>query len=198
MAQGGGVLKLQLGCGTNILAGWLNTDSKPSPSVDYLDFAKRFPFGDNVFAAVFCEHTIEHIPKSQAQGTIREVYRVLRPGGGFRVVTPSLEMLGQLILSQESLMSQKYLVWFRKYTNDPHATMTDAINLAFYGHGHCHIYSRDELSGLLHKVGFRDLHAMPAGTYGDAVFHGVDGHGKIIGEDIAALEAFAIEARKTN
>jgi predicted SAM-dependent methyltransferase len=198
MAQGGGVLKLQLGCGANILAGWLNTDSMPSPSVDYLDFTKRFPFGDNIFAAIFCEHTIEHIPKSQAQATINEVYRVLRPGGGFRVVTPSLEMLGQLIVSQESPASQKYLAWFRKYANNPNATMADAINLVFYGHGHCHIYSRDDLGGLLQQAGFRDLRAMPAGTYADAVFHGVDGHGRVIGEDIAAMEAFAIEARKPN
>jgi SAM-dependent methyltransferase len=197
MAQGG-VLKLQLGCGANILTGWLNTDSVPSPSADYLDFTKRFPFGDNVFGAVFCEHTIEHIPKSQAQVTVREVHRVLRPGGAFRVVTPSLEMLGQLIVSRESPMSQKYLAWFKKYTNNPNATVCDAINLAFYGHNHSHIYSRDDLSDLLNQAGFRDLRAMPAGTYGDPVFHGVDGHGKIIGEDIAAMEAFAIEARKPN
>jgi predicted SAM-dependent methyltransferase len=138
--------------------------SVPSPSADYLDFTKRFPFGDNVFGAIFCEHTIEHIPKSQAQAMVREVHRVLRPGGAFRVVTPSLETLVQLIVSQESPMSQKYLSWFRKYSNNPHATVCDAINLAFYGYGHCHIYSRHDLSDLLHQAGFRDLGVMSACT----------------------------------
>lgn len=154
MAQGG-VLKLQLGCGANILPGWLNTDSVPSPSADYLDFSKRFPFGDNVFGAIFCEHTIEHIPKSQAQAMVREVHRVLRPGGAFRVVTPSLETLAQLIASQESPMSQKYLSWFKKYSNNPNATVCDAINLAFYGYGHCHIFEtrskRPAASGWLQR-----------------------------------------------
>jgi hypothetical protein len=59
-------------------------------------------------------------------------------------------------------------------------------------------YSRHDLSDLLHQAGFRDLGVMSAGTYGDAVFHGVDGHGKIVGEEFAAMEAFAIEARKPN
>jgi predicted SAM-dependent methyltransferase len=69
-------LKLQLGCGHNILPDWINKDSTPSATAEY----KPFPFADNIFAAVFCEHTIEHISKAQAFGMIAEVFRVLRPG----------------------------------------------------------------------------------------------------------------------
>src|SRR5437764_15395399 len=80
-------LKLQLGCGQNILPNWINTDSSPYVATDYLDFTKPFPFSSSIFAAVFCEHTIEHISKAQALTMITEVFRVLRAGGLFRVVT---------------------------------------------------------------------------------------------------------------
>jgi SAM-dependent methyltransferase len=189
-------LKLQLGCGGNILPGWLNTDSVPLPSVDYLDFTRRFPFVDGVFSAVFCEHTIEHIEKDQAVTMITEVFRVLRPGGAFRVVTPSLENLARMVLAPDSDATRKYLGWSRQFMRNPGATLADAINLSFYGHGHRHVYAVDELRDLLQKAGFDPPKSMAAGIYADPVFQGVDGHGRVIGEDINAIEAFALEARK--
>jgi len=189
-------LKLQLGCGTNLLPDWLNTDAMPSPLVDYLDCTRRFPFSDNAFAAVFCEHMIEHMEKAQAWFMVQEIFRVLRPQGRFRVVTPSLENLARLVLEPESAAAQNYLGFCRRFLNDPQAQVWDAINLAFYGHGHRHIYGADELGAMLRQAGFVDLRTMPAGTYGEPIFNGVDGHGKVVGEDVNAFEAFAIEAGK--
>jgi predicted SAM-dependent methyltransferase len=195
-ASGSAGIKLQLGCGQNILQGWLNTDSTPSPVADYLDFVKPFPFAANIFAAVFCEHTIEHIAKPEARHMISEAYRVLRPGGLFRVVTPSLENFCRMVLEPESEPAIKYMAWFRTYTNNPKASMTDAINLCFYGHGHRHLYTGDELASALRAVGFTAIRVMPAGNYGDPVFNGVDGHGRVIGDEINTIEAMALEAAK--
>jgi ubiquinone/menaquinone biosynthesis C-methylase UbiE len=189
-------LKLHLGCGANVLPGWVNTDMEPSPLVDYLDATKRFPFADNSFAAAFCEHLIEHMEKAQAQFLLQEVCRVLRPGGLFRVVTPSLENFARVALEPESAAAQKYLGFFRRYVSNPQADISDAINMLFYGHGHRHIYRVNELAAMFQRAGFSEMRAMPAGTYANPVFNGVDGHGKVIGEEINAIEAFAIEAKK--
>jgi len=40
-------LRLQLGCGLNLLSGWINTDSQPVATADYLDFTRPFPGADN-------------------------------------------------------------------------------------------------------------------------------------------------------
>jgi predicted SAM-dependent methyltransferase len=47
-------------------------------------------------------HTIEHIEKSEALKMIAEVFRVLKPGGWFRVVTPSLENFCRLAMATDA------------------------------------------------------------------------------------------------
>lgn len=195
-AAGRGNLKLQLGCGRNLLDGWINTDSAPSVSADYLDCARPLPFGADVFEAVFCEHTIEHIPHDEANRLIKEVFRILRPGGVFRVVTPSLETFCRMVLEPNAPEAQTYLAWFKTYVRNPDADMVDAINLCFYGHGHRHIYSAGELDSMLRGAGFQNTILMRAESYSHAVFNGVDGHGKVVGAAINAIEAMAIEAVK--
>jgi predicted SAM-dependent methyltransferase len=195
-AVAGAPIKLHLGCGANPLPGWLNTDLMPSPTLDYLDCTRQFPFLDNVLAAIFCEHLIEHVEKPQAVTMIAEVFRTLRPGGLFRVVTPSLENFARMALNPGSAEATHYLAWFRNWHRRPDADIADAVNAMFYMFGHRHVYRHEELSAMLRGVGFTDLRLMKASTYSDPLFTNVDGHGKVIGEDINGLEAFAIEARK--
>lgn len=189
-------LKLQLGCGANVLPDWINTDSAPGPTADYVDFNKRLPFVDDLFAAVFLEHTIEHVSKAEARSVVAEVFRILRPGGWFRLVTPSLENLARMVVEPQAETSQRYLAWFRQYSVNPAATLADAVNLIFYGHGHRHIYSSDDLADVLRSAGFVDIRSMAAGIYAHRIFRGVDGHGRVIGDAINGMEAFAIEAAK--
>ena len=159
-------LKLQLGCGLNLLPGWINTDSQPVATADYLDFMRPFPFAADAFDAVFCEHTIEHIEKTGATKMIAEVFRVLKPGGHFRVLTPSLENFCRLALEPQSSVAQTYLAFHRRYTGDAQSTIADAVNRIFYAHGHRHIYALNELGLMLQQAGFNEIKAMPAGTYG--------------------------------
>jgi predicted SAM-dependent methyltransferase len=55
--------KLHIGCGANVLSGWLNSDF-PARARDVLnlDATQAFPFQDGTFNYVFSEHMIEHIP----------------------------------------------------------------------------------------------------------------------------------------
>ncbi len=81
-------LKLNLGCGGNILKGFENHDSD-------LDISKRLPYADNSVSYVFCEHCVEHITHIEALGFFRECLRILKPGGTLRVCIPVLESLNR-------------------------------------------------------------------------------------------------------
>src|SRR5579862_6741109 len=78
-ANANAALKLQLGCGHNILPGWVNTDTAPIARADYLDIKQPLPFAANMFVAVFCEHTIEHVQKDEARRLFAEIFRILKP-----------------------------------------------------------------------------------------------------------------------
>ena len=89
--------KLHVGCGGHVLDGWLNADLRPhSAHVLRMDATRRFPFPDNVFAYVYSEHVIEHLPFDAGAIMLGECFRVLAPGGKMRVATPDLAFLTAL------------------------------------------------------------------------------------------------------
>ena len=66
------VRKLHMGCGTNYLNGWLNTDLYPNAKRISLNVAQGFPFEDNTFDFAFTEHVIEHMPYLCGQNMLKE------------------------------------------------------------------------------------------------------------------------------
>lgn len=79
-------MKVQFGCGGNKLAGFNNHDAE-------VDITKPLPYRDNEVDFVLAEHVSEHINGPQVLGFFREVHRILRPGGIFRVCIPVLDRL---------------------------------------------------------------------------------------------------------
>ena len=60
--------------------------------VKYLNLGKRFPFADDSFDNAFSAHVFEHLYRDHAVSCAREICRVLRPGGVFRVSVPDLDL----------------------------------------------------------------------------------------------------------
>ena len=55
------------------------------------DAGRRWPFEDGSFDIVYSEHMFEHVLPTDGAAFLKEMYRVLRPGGVLRVTTPDLE-----------------------------------------------------------------------------------------------------------
>jgi predicted SAM-dependent methyltransferase len=73
---------------------WVNVDGFRDQRVHFLlDFGRPLPFPRESFDGVFCEHVIEHFSLEDGERLAREVHRVLRLGGCFRVVVPDAELL---------------------------------------------------------------------------------------------------------
>jgi SAM-dependent methyltransferase len=53
------------------------------------------PFIDDCVDFVYSSHSLEHLPVRHAQHLCREVFRVLKPGGVFRVCVPDLRIAWQ-------------------------------------------------------------------------------------------------------
>jgi SAM-dependent methyltransferase len=61
--------------------------------IHYLNVTKRFPYPDNTFRYVFSAHMLEHLYPDEAEFCLREVRRVLQPGGLVRIVIPDLDRI---------------------------------------------------------------------------------------------------------
>jgi SAM-dependent methyltransferase len=61
-------------------------------SLRYLDLSRRFRFPDACFECAFASHVLEHLHPDVAESCLREVHRVLVPGGLVRVSVPDLDL----------------------------------------------------------------------------------------------------------
>lgn len=194
------VRKLQLGAGTNILEGWLNTDLSPSSaSVCYLDTTRRFPFADESFEYVFSEHHIEHITYKEGLFTLRECYRVLRPGGIIRLATPDLGVLLGLYTPEPDELQQRYIRFIAERFLPGIQTPRPAfvINNAFHNWGHQFLYDRATLQQALTEAGFLDISFTRPGESNNRHLRQIERHGQFIGdEEINQFETMVVEGKR--
>jgi predicted SAM-dependent methyltransferase len=107
-------MKLNLGCGPQVPAGWINVDyafgarlaAKPlfrsvnkrlklfavdwNDSIFIHNLTERFPWRDGTVHTVYSSHTLEHLSRQEGLFFLRESQRVLKPGGIIRIVVPDL------------------------------------------------------------------------------------------------------------
>lgn len=85
---------INLACGGKLsqATGWINADHSPSArDVVKINLLKPLPFPDNTFDVVYHSQFIEHLPGDKASAFMSECFRILKPNGVLRVVTPDLE-----------------------------------------------------------------------------------------------------------
>lgn len=153
------VTKLQVGCGPNVLEGWLNTDLMPvRRDVLFLDAKKKFPFNNAVFDYVFMEHLIEHLKFEDGEKCIRECYRISKPGGKLRFSTPDLRFVVGLYDENKTIMQKRYIIWYTKAFPFKKIFPSDVFVInSFFASPHRFIYDYKTLKDLLEKSGFIDV-----------------------------------------
>jgi predicted SAM-dependent methyltransferase len=92
---------LNLGCGERFHPDWVNIDLTANRTgVISHDLAKGIPFQSNHADAVYLAAVFEHIRREDAAPFLREIHRVLKPGGIVRVAVPDLEKICRLYLEK--------------------------------------------------------------------------------------------------
>jgi len=98
---------LNLACGSKVSAvgAWTNIDFQSSADdVIEADILRGLPFGPNTFDVVYSAQFIEHLTLEQGECVLRDVARIMKPGGLIRLVTPDLEELTRTYLASLEAM----------------------------------------------------------------------------------------------
>jgi predicted SAM-dependent methyltransferase len=158
---------LHLGCGTKYLLGFVNIDGNLFRKCDmWLDLRNGLPFGSGRVSSIYSSHVFEHFYPDELQHLLRECYRVLRPGGGLRIVVPDMGRAARAYLfGQQS--------FFTDFPRRHKSIGGKLSNVLFCEGGHRQGFDFSYLEELLREAGFSEvweLEAQASAVYPAEVF----------------------------
>lgn len=151
-----GVDKLEIGSGNNPESGYVHVDILPNlPDLDILSDVRKTPIPDNfVSKEVRAVHIMEHFchplysgkPMQKRFGTtlevVKEMYRILKPGGEFFIVTPDFE---KICMSSAKKRVRNY--WLQRWTVGGHENEYDV---------HHWLWTYEDAKQWFHEAGFKN------------------------------------------
>lgn len=155
---------LDIGCGPNTDSGVIGMDYQWRPGVDICwDASRGIPLPDATVAGVFSEHCIEHLPLAGGVNLLRDSFRVLRPGGTVRIITPDGE---QYARAYAQMQSGAEATMPRAAQPGPDGILTPimSVNRVFNQYGHRFIWDFDTLRSHLEAIGFTAVVRSEFGT----------------------------------
>lgn len=155
---GGSISKINIGSGNVLLTGYCNIDLYRGADL-VIDLEKRlFPFRKNSIDAAVCISAINYFTRKRGEEIIRNVHRVLKPGGVFRIGTQDLRIIAEKYVQNDANF------FFQKLPNGKERfvgeTIGDKFNSWFYGYavakgkGCKYFYDYETLALLCTKAGF--------------------------------------------
>lgn len=135
-----------------------------SHGIRHCDATRRIPCADGSAEAIYSSHMIEHLDRRDADGFLREAYRVLRPGGVIRISTPGLAAL-VASYSQEG-DADRFIESQLTCVERPRSLIARLRHALTGPRHHLWLYDERSLCGLLERHGFRQAKALPAGSTG--------------------------------
>jgi SAM-dependent methyltransferase len=113
-------------------------------SMRYLDVSRRFRFPDATFECAYASHMLEHLDRGVAERCLREVHRVLRPGGVLRLAVPDLDAV---VGAYDPADPDQFLLGIY----EAHSARPNSASR------HRWMYNAGSLEALLRHVGFREV-----------------------------------------
>lgn len=151
-AKGNGdFIKVHLGPGqSNYVAGWINVDANMfTARCDlWANIEGRLPFNDSSVDALYSHHVVEHLLDIDRHFV--EAYRILKPGGAYRVGAPNGESAVRKFLEKDEL-------WFGDFPRSYRSLGGRLNNFLLCAHEHHHIITECYLKELGELAGFKKI-----------------------------------------
>ena len=159
-------------------------------NIKYGDIVRGLPLEDQSVDVVYCSHVLEHLSLEDLEIALRNTYKILKPGGTFRLVLPDFRTLvDQYINSDSELAAVKFMrdtgMAFEKRPRG-----FKNFVLEWLGNSrHLWLWDYPSLSSYLKNAGFTDIRRAHFGDSEDETF-------KTIESEDRWLDALGIECKR--
>jgi hypothetical protein len=217
-------LYVQYGCGFSTGEGWLNFDSSPTlrvertpivgwslsalfsglpqrfpAAVQYGDICKGLPIPDSSVVGCYASHVLEHLSFEDFQGALANTFRMLAPGGIFRMIVPDLHERAKRYLAEADRSSPDAASHFLRSTylgtERRPTTPVQHLKRLFGGSMHLWMWDVHSMSSQLSRAGFVNIRRCQFGDAADPMFARVEDKGRFCDEHLG-IDECAIEAQK--
>jgi SAM-dependent methyltransferase len=211
---------VQYGCGDSCPEGWINLDASPTlrlqrlplvgalfrrgspvfpPGVQYGDVVKGLPFADNSVDGIYASHVLEHLALTDFALALRHTFRVLKPGGIFRLIVPDLEAHARKYLAMVDRDEPEANSWLMRAAHlgvEQRPRGLQAFARTLFGHS-AHLWMWDEgsMSEALRRTGFTAVRRCKFNDSSDVAFHAAENEERFY-DMVIDVEECAMEARK--
>jgi predicted SAM-dependent methyltransferase len=144
-------MKLNLGCGDQIMEGYINCDLYDEKADVKCD-VKQLPFDDNSAENIYASHIIEHFDYYEGLEVLKEWYRVLKPNGIIYIETPDMMALCKRFI--EFPINEVYQL-YAQFFGFPWAE----------GQTHKFLYTENQLGNTLFSLNYKNIIRVPARRY---------------------------------
>lgn len=163
-------MKLSLGSGGVRLPGWVHVDYDAACRPDIrADLAAPLPFASASADFLQSEDFIGQLSFAQARSFLAECYRILKPGGALRLLTPDLDLLARLYLARNPRLKQ---LWDNEVGIPLETgTLGEVVHKALTFADQRSFYDEDTLRTLLEPIGFEVVRV----RFADSAFEALRG-----------------------
>ena len=183
MSAPAAVRRLNWGCGTQPEPGWINSDIKDDPSVDIAcDILEGLPLESGSIEYAVSIHALPELRYPDQLPALRELRRVLAPGGVLRLALPDLDRGIRAYLDEDR-------DYFLIPDDDARSIGSKFIaQMLWYGYSKT-LFTHDFIAELLEKAGFSEIRRCAFGQTGSPF-------PEIVALDNRPEESLFVEARK--
>lgn len=154
-----GPIRLNIGCGTDYKKGWVNIDNNSDNNIEKLDLnwdlRNPLPFDDGSVDYVFNEHFFEHLTVEEGQTAMKDLMRVLKPGGVMRIAMPDLEKA--IDNYKDKNWKKTQVPFLKRFGLGFVKTRAELLNMNFSWWGHKWLYDWEELERRLKEAGYANI-----------------------------------------
>lgn len=143
--------RLNWGCGPTARYGWINADIDPWPGVQIVgDVLKGLPLAENSIDYIVSIHVLPEIAYNNLDATLRELHRVLKPGGVLRLSLPDMDRAIRAYQSGD----RDYFLIGDEVVKDLSAKLV--VQLTWFGRSRC-LFTDSMTRELLERNGFGNI-----------------------------------------